>query len=75
MPSYTKSVRRTVRGKMPSPEQIRKACEEIQRNWSPEERMRRAGIGPDGTFVSPELRFLDAVFANTCGEIKNGRAA
>ena len=29
---------------VPSPEEIRRRCEEIQKEWSPRERMKRAGV-------------------------------
>lgn len=39
----------------PSQEDIRKACEEIQQNWSERESQRRAGIPPKTTWLPPVI--------------------
>jgi hypothetical protein len=45
---------------MPTPAEIRRQCEEIQRRWSPQEWAQRAGWQGD-RFVPPHLRLLRAV--------------
>ncbi|NIP86917.1 MAG: hypothetical protein GTO03_15670 [Planctomycetales bacterium] len=43
----------------PTPAQIRRACEEIQRGWSERETRRRAGLDPDGGWTPPVIRSSD----------------
>jgi hypothetical protein len=57
----------------PSPQEIRRRCQEFQKGWSFDERLRRAGIrlGQGITFVPPESRLLAAL----AGYAMGGRAA
>jgi len=47
----------------PSPHEIRRRCQEVQKAWSLDERLNRAGIkfGQPIRFVSPESRLLTKV--------------
>lgn len=49
--------------KWPSPADIRRRCEKIQQNWSPNDRLTRAGVylGDRIVFVPPEERLLHAI--------------
>lgn len=40
---------------VPSPDEIRRRCLEIQKGWSPRERMKRAGLSPREASWTPPL--------------------
>jgi hypothetical protein len=43
----------------PTPAEIRRACEEIQKGWSERECRRRAGLDPDSGWMPPVIHAGD----------------
>jgi hypothetical protein len=69
----TYQTHRSAASQDPSPQEIRRRCQEMQKGWSFDERLRRAGIrlGQGISFVPPESRLLAAL----TGFSRGGRAA
>jgi hypothetical protein len=61
----------------PSSDEIRQRCRQIQQEWSPDERLRRAGVivGQKLRLISPEERLLQAMLRQAARDARDDFAA